>query len=133
MKNLTKLSLLAAGLAVVALPTFAADNAPADQPAQHAHPRAHAMLQRRAAMRAHALKRLDLTDAQKQQLKSQRESTKSALKALRADASLTKEQKREKARELVATARTNFRNALTPEQQAKLDQMRAKLRHRRGN
>ena len=134
MKTLTKLCFLAAGLAAVSLPAFAADNATSNAnpaanapatPARHPHLRA---LAARGKLRARIAKRLDLTDAQKQQLKAKRAETKNALQAIRSDASLTKEQKHAKARELLQSARTNFRSVLTPGQQAKLDHMRARVR-----
>jgi Spy/CpxP family protein refolding chaperone len=135
MKILTKISLLAVGLAAVSVPAFSAtadDTAP--KPGKRAH--LHAKFEHRAKLRAHAAKRLELTDAQKEQLKAKRAETKSALKALKDDASLSKEQKRAKAHELLAGARSNFRSALTADQQAKLDGVREKMakhrKHRRG-
>jgi Spy/CpxP family protein refolding chaperone len=129
MKTLTKITLLAAGLAAVALPTFAADK---DAKAAHrGRPGLRALAKHRTELRARIAHRLDLTDAQKQQLKAKRAETKSALQALRADTSLTKEQKHAKARELIASTRGNLRSVLTPDQQTKLDQMRERLaKHR---
>jgi protein CpxP len=132
MKTLTKITLLAAGLAAVSLPTFAADNATDAKAAHHGRPGLRALAKHRSELRAHIAHRLDLTDAQKQQLKAKRAETKSALQALRADTSLTKEQKHAKARELIASTRGNLRSVLTPDQQAKLDQMRERLaKHRK--
>jgi protein CpxP len=136
MKSLAKISLLAAGLAVASASVFAADSTPAPTPApapgdHAAHPRLRAMMRQRAELRAHIAKRLDLTDAQKGQLKARRAETRTALQALRADSNLTQEQKRAKAKELVASSRTDLRSVLTPDQQAKLDQMRERVRKHR--
>src|SRR4051812_3887109 len=125
MKTLAKISLLTLGLAALSGSAFAADAAPSDTTApaakhQH-HRRVAAKRQHRAELRKHIAKKLDLTDAQKNQLKAKRTELKTALQGIRNDTSLTKEQKHAKARELLQSARTNFRSVLTPEQQAKLD------------
>jgi Spy/CpxP family protein refolding chaperone len=137
MKNLTKITLLTIGLAALSGSAFAADTAaPADSTAPAAkhrhHARVAAIRQHRAELRKHVAKKLDLTDAQKEQLKAKRAELKTALQSIRNDSTLSKEQKHAKARELVASARTNFRSVLTPEQQAKLDQARDRMaKHRK--
>jgi Spy/CpxP family protein refolding chaperone len=133
MKTLIRNILFVTGLATVSLPAFAADNTTAaPAPTREGRPHARALAQRRAKLRHRAIARLDLTDAQKQQLKAQRMETRAQLQALRSDTTLSKEQKRAKVRELVAGERTHFRSVLTADQQAQLDQMRTRLRHRRG-
>lgn len=136
MKTLAKITLLAAGLAAAAVTVpvlHAADasgnnsattGAPADK-----HPRLHALM-RRPAVRQHLAQRLGLSADQVSQLKATRASTAAAVKAIRADASLTPEQKKAKTRETLAVARTQMRGVLTADQQAKLKQMRAALRKR---
>lgn len=126
MNTFSKLSLLVLGLATAALPAFSAEG---DAPAapRPERPLLRALAARRA-VQARVLKRLDLTAEQKTQLKAQRDATASALKAIRADQSLTQEQKKAKAREAVQSARVQMRSLLTKDQQAKLDKMRERLR-----
>jgi hypothetical protein len=128
MKTLLKASLLSLGLAVVSVPAFAAAR---DKSADGARrPALKALMERRAKVRGHAIKKLDLTADQKTQLQAKRSETKSALQALRADTSLTKEQKRAKAQELLKGARTTMRSTLNADQQAQLDQGRERARER---
>jgi periplasmic protein CpxP/Spy len=124
MKTLVKLSLLALGLAVAAVPALTA--AP-DKSKLGDRPMLKALVQRRAALKARVAKRLELTDDQKAQLKAKRGETRTALKALRDDTSLTREQKREKARELLQGTRSEMRSHLTTDQTAKLDKARERL------
>ncbi|HVS53142.1 MAG TPA: hypothetical protein VHD62_12370 [Opitutaceae bacterium] len=126
MKNLLKLSLLAAGLAVVSVPAFGADSAPA---ARARHPVMRALLKQHA-VRQHIAKKLDLSADQVSQLKAKRAGTAAALKSIRADANLTPEQKKAKARETLQAARNDLKSVLTADQQAKLQQMRKNLRAR---
>lgn len=133
MKALLKVSLLALGIVAAALPSMAAATTPeAATPAPRAHLRRGARLMRRAAIRRHVIQKLGLTDAQKAQLKAARASTVAAVKAIRADTTLTPEQKKAKVRETLQSARTQMRSALTPDQQAKLDQLRARIRKGHG-
>lgn len=88
-------------------------------------------MKRRAMLRAHAARKLDLSADQRAQIKANGVRTREQLKALRADTSLTREQKRDRAREVLQSARNQFRGVLTPEQQAKLDQARAKRQGKR--
>lgn len=126
MKQLTRISLLAFGLTAVAFPAFSAEgDAPTDRPRR---PLLRALVARHAARQAQALRRLDLTADQISQLKAKRANTANALRAIRADSSLTREQKMAKAREVGQAARSEIRALLTPEQQAKLDQMRERSR-----
>lgn len=128
MKTLAKISLLVAGLAAASVPAFSATPTDATTPAP-AGKRAHLrglLAKRQAKVRAHVAKRLDLTAEQKTQLKAKRDELKQSLKAVKDDASLTKEQKRTKVRELVQAERGQMRAVLTADQQAKLDQMREK-------
>lgn len=131
MKTLLRITLLATGvLAAAASSAFSADLATPAAPAVPQHPARAGQLARRAALRHHLAKRLGLTDAQKAQLKSDRASTAAALKSIRADASLTPDQKKAKVRETLQSARMQLRNVLTAEQQAKLQHLRARLHHR---
>ena len=134
MKTLLKLTLLTAGLAAVFPLVQAADPAPATPaPAPAAdHPRLRAQLQRRAAMRQRIAQRLGLSADQIAQLKAARVKTMAAVKTVRADSSLSPEQKRAKVRETVQSARTEMRGVLTPEQQKQLTKIQAHLRARLG-
>lgn len=133
MKSLLKISVLTLGIIVAAAPCVsAATAADSAAPAPRAHLGVRAKLLRRAALRRHAMRKLGLTDAQKTQLKATRANTAAAVKAIRADASLTPEQKKAKVRETLLAARTQARSVLTPDQQAKLQQMRSKHRKAHG-
>ena len=127
MKTLLKLTLLAAGLAT-ALPIIqAADAAPA-KAGKHAHPRA---LAAKRAIHQRVAQRLGLSQEQVGQLKADRAKTAAAVQAIRGDATLSAEQKKAKVRETRQAARTEMRGMLNPDQQAKLDQLKKKLRHLR--
>lgn len=116
MNTLTKLSLVALAFAA------AAPFAPAASPrAEHA----------RHALRAHALKRLELTAEQRSALRDRRAALKETLQGIRADSALSREQRREKAREALAAARGAFRDTLTAEQKAKLETLRERAKHHR--
>ena len=79
---------------------------------------------------ARMAKQLNLTDQQKTQIKSMREATHQQLQALRNDTSLTPEQKRERARQLMEQSQAQFQSVLTPEQQQQLKDMRAQAQQR---
>src|SRR5688572_22122515 len=129
MKTFSKMTLLAAGLAVAALPLLAADaNKRADRAKERGDRPALRALARQQAVRKHVVRKLDLTDEQKSQLKAVRGETRQAVKALRGDSSLTTDQKKSKARELRQTTRGKVRVALTDEQKKKAGKMRHRLR-----
>jgi len=137
MKTFTKITLLAAGFAatVAALPVLAAADTTTGNAASTAapagkHPGLRALLHRRA-IRQQVAKRLGLSADQISQLKSTRASTATAIKAIRADTSLTPDQKKAKARETIQAARTQMRGVLTADQQAKLGKIRTFLRNHR--
>lgn len=68
-------------------------------------------------------KELNLTEEQQQKMKSVDESFGSKMQALRSDKSLSKDAKREKMREMAASKRTEMQALLTPEQQAKMNEV----------
>ena len=72
-----------------------------------------------------ALAKLGLTDDQNAKIKSIFESHKGEMKAIRDDASLTKDQKMVKTKTLHETIVGQVKGVLTPEQQKKLDDMMA--------
>jgi Spy/CpxP family protein refolding chaperone len=84
----------------------------------------------RAAVRAHVARRLNLTAEQITRLKSRRSVAADAMKAIRADEGLTREQKIAQGRSLGEATRGEMRAILTPEQRAKLDAFRERLGER---
>ncbi len=131
MKTLLKMSLLAVGLATAASSLVnAAEVAPAAAPAGK-HPHRHAALAHRKMVRHHVAKQLGLSAEQTATLKADRAKTHDAVKAIRADASLTPEQKKAKLRDTVKSARTEMRSVLTPDQQTQLKQLRSRGRRQR--
>lgn len=129
MKITPKALLVIVGLLSLSIPTFAADaSAPAPTPSHRGGPGAL----RRMMVRRHLAHKLGLSPEQIAQLKAARSAAATNIKAVRADATLTPEQKRTRVREIVASTRTQMRSVLTPEQQAKFKQLRQSFRHRRG-
>ena len=127
MKTFTKIALVTLGLTAGSL--YALDAAPTPNtneadPRAGRHLRVRAMLHRRAALRAHAVRKLDLSADQISQLKAARAETRASLQAIRGDSSLTPEQKRAKARETLQATRGKMRSVLTADQQEKLGKMR---------
>jgi DNA-binding Xre family transcriptional regulator len=128
MKAFLKFTLLSAGILAATLPSLtAADAKPAPTaPATPAHARLHAMLARRATVRHHLAKKLGLSSDQISQLKAARASAATTIKSIRADQSLTADQKKAKVRETLQSARKTMQGVLTADQQAKLQHFRAK-------
>jgi len=73
---------------------------------------------------------LNLTDEQKAKIKPILEDEDQRLKALRDDGSLTRDQQREKLRSIRQETHEKIRPLLTPEQQKKIDDARAKALER---
>jgi len=73
---------------------------------------------------------LNLTEAQKSQVKPILEDEENQLKALRTNTSLSREQQREKAREIRQATWEKIKPLLTPEQLKKREEMMAKGRER---
>src|SRR4051812_44692124 len=98
MKIASQIAVLALGLGTVALPAFSAattENS-AGKPVHHA--RALGLAKHRSELRKRVAEKLGLSADQIAQLKAKRASTAASLKAIHKDDSLTKEQKRAKAR-----------------------------------
>lgn len=76
------------------------------------------------------MQELNLTDAQKTELKAQREAAKTQLESIKADASLTDAQKAEKAKAIHQEQKTKMQALLTTEQKAKLEQSRQAAKER---
>jgi hypothetical protein len=128
MKTLAKIIFIAAGVAVAIPVTNAADPGAATAAARH--PRLRALLVRKA-VRQRIAHRLGLSSDQATQLKAARTKTVAEVKIIRADTSLSGDQKKAKIRETIQAARAELRSVLTADQQAKLDKLRAHLRARR--
>ena len=89
------------------------------------------MLRRRMVAIHRVGRRLNLNSDQVSQLKSFRAQTVDKIKGIRADSSLTTEQKKAQAREALQTARTEMRGVLTEDQKARASKMLQRLRRRR--
>lgn len=75
--------------------------------------------------------KLDLTEEQKESLKPIFKEEAEQLKTLRQDETLTEEAKREKAREIRQATQVKINQVLTPEQQAKLAELRKEGKEKR--
>jgi len=134
MKTYPKLLSLLAGLLLLATPVLRADDTPppapaTPPPADGADKPKH---ERRGGgdMMERAAKDLNLTADQQAKWKAIGEEEHTALKALRDDTSVAKEDKRAKMGEINKTYGDQRRAVLTPDQQTKFDEMRAKMRER---
>ncbi|MFT3979954.1 MAG: hypothetical protein QM687_05750 [Ferruginibacter sp.] len=87
--------------------------------------RARMMDKHRGGMDKEMLKGVNLTDAQKEQLKKDRQSAKSQMDAIRNDASLSDAQKQEKIKALKEQQKQNMQALLTPEQKKQIQDNRA--------
>jgi len=140
MKNLTKITLVATSLAA-AIP-FLSNAAPTEGPTSSSpaamtapatgQPGQHPLMHRRRALQRRIARKLNLSPDQISQIKSIRMSTRETLKGIRANTSLTPDQKKAQAREAIQSARTQMHGLLTPEQQAKLAEIKARIQERLG-
>ena len=89
-------------------------------------------LKQRRALQQQIAKKLNLTADQRTQLKASRAKTVVGLKAIRADSSLSADQKKAKARETLQATRTEMRSVLAPDQLKKWDKLQKHLRKSRG-
>lgn len=135
-----KVAALALGAVLLAAPLtgLAQDNTSAPPPAndqttsqgtgRHAHMR-HADPAKRLQWMS---KKLNLTDEQKTKLQPIFQDEFQQMKAVREDTSLSREQKRGKMKQIHETFHPQVLAVLTPDQQQKLEQMRANRAARRG-
>lgn len=123
MKNQLKSASLILTLAIAALPALRAEDTPSDKPEPKREHRPGAMME-------HAAKELGLTADQEAKWKAINQQEKTALKALREDTSVAKEDKRAKAHEINKGFASQRRAILTAEQAKKFDEMRDKRRER---
>ncbi|MCC6424738.1 MAG: hypothetical protein IT447_14785 [Phycisphaerales bacterium] len=80
-----------------------------------------------------ALDQLNLTDDQKQQVKTVLDETRTKLKALHEESGGDREAMHEKGRKIIEEARDRINSILTPEQREKLKEMREKRRSHHGD
>jgi Spy/CpxP family protein refolding chaperone len=140
MKTTMKLLLPLAGFALLAIPSLRADAEPA--PAASARPDARPEMRdrmidrmlerrdRRHEMGERMAKELGLSAEQKNKMKSLLRQQRDAAEAIMDDDSLSRDQQRTKLRELGQSSEAQRRAVLTPEQQKKADEMRARARER---
>ncbi len=124
MKNQLKLASLLLTFAIAAGPALRAEDAPANKP-EHKRERGP------GAMMEHATKELGLNADQEAKWKAIGQEEKAAMKALRDDTSVDKKDKRAKAQEINQGFAEQRRAVLTPDQDKKFGEMRAKMRERR--
>lgn len=129
MKSTFKLLSLLSLTALAAAPFVRAEDAPATPPAapagEHARPARGERFKQLA-------EKLQLTEAQKTQIKPIMEKAAQDGMALRDDESLSKEDKRAKMTEIRKTSHDQIRALLTPDQQKTFDAMPPPERGRRG-
>ena len=141
MKTISQIVLLAAGLATVTAafaltsdttaPTPAAAASATTAVSPRAHPHLHrlkARLQRRQLAARAIGRRLDLTGAQKAQLKTLRQKAAAEARGIRQDSTLSPDQKKARIREAVQGARAQAGGVLTPEQKTKTAKLHRHLR-----
>lgn len=124
MKNTAKFFLLALGTTLALAPVVRAEDRPDGPPPE-----------RREKMRdraEQAAKELGLSDDQKAKFKDLFKQERDAMEAVRNDTSLSQDQKREKGQEIRKNFESQRRALMTPEQQKKADEMRAKMKEHRG-
>lgn len=120
-----KLAIAAGLLALTLAPGMTRAQDTAQPPAQDQSQAAPATPVQPTAKKHGAMEGLNLTEDQKASMKKIHESTKSQVEALKADNSLTADQKAEQVHQLRRKARVEEAKLLTPEQR---QQMRANIR-----
>src|SRR5438445_10562634 len=115
------LALAALSLGLAAPITRAQDGPP--QPPKGEHPEGERKGPRGDRIKA-VVEKLDLTAEQKEKVKPILEDARKAMEALRADTSIEGDARRTKGREIYQAHVAQIRALLTPEQQAKLDEMK---------
>jgi len=130
MKKTARVLWVFAGLFLIASPFIRAEEpatAPTPPPGEKGDRRERRQEMRDMRENADKLyKELNLSADQQIQIDAIRKQTRESLKALRNDASLNEDQRREKGRDIFKSAADQERAVLTPEQQAKLRELREK-------
>jgi Spy/CpxP family protein refolding chaperone len=120
MNNTSKILLLSLGAALAVVPAVRAQDQKPDAPSQ----------ERREKMRDRAeqmAKELGLTEDQQAKFKDLFKQERDQMKAVHDDTTLSQDQKREKGQEIRKNFEGQRRALMTPEQQKKADEMRAKM------
>jgi periplasmic protein CpxP/Spy len=130
MKNTPKLILTLAGLLLLAIPSIRAADEPAAPPPADAPKHERHGPGGPGAMMDRAAKELGLTADQQAKWKEIGQAERAAGKPIMDDTSLSKEDRRAKMKELNKTYADQRRAVLTPDQQTKFDEMRAKMAER---
>jgi Spy/CpxP family protein refolding chaperone len=130
MKNSLKFVSLLAGLVLLASPVVRAADAAADAPNAPAAQGPGGGKGGPGAMLERAKKQLNLTADQEAKWKAIAEAERAAVADLRADTSVAREDRRAKMMELNKGFADQRRAVLNAEQQAKFDEMRAKMMER---
>ena len=99
------------------------------QGGERQRPSQEQMQQRRADM----AEKLGLSAEQKAGIKNIRQQERDALKALKDDSSLTKDQRKAKAQEIREASRAQSKAVLTPEQQAQAEALRKEHKDKKGD
>lgn len=124
MKNATKSFLIALGAALLSLPVLRAEEtapAGAPPPPEHRERNRKEMKERGE----HMAKELGLSADQQTQMKALMEEERKTAEVVRADASLTPEQKKEKMKGIRQDFQAKRQALMTPEQRKKAEEMRA--------
>ncbi len=116
--------------AAFVLPSLHAEDAPPPPPPPADHPEHGPGRRGPGQMWERAAKELSLTADQEAKWKEIGQQERTALEAIRNDESIPKEEKRAKAMEAMKPFADQRRAILTPDQQAKFDELRAKMRER---
>lgn len=123
MKKATKLFLITLGAVILSLPVLRADEtAPAGAPPEHRERKGDRMKD----MGERMAKELGLTAEQQTQMKALMQEERKTADAIRDDASLTPDQKKEKLKSVRQDFQTKRQALMTPEQRKKAEEMRAK-------
>ena len=129
MKHFVKIFVLTLAAGVYALPVLRAETPdPTDMPPPEHPGKEHRHLKDRGERMA---KELGLTAEQQTQMKSLMEAQKTAADAVRADTTLTPDQKHEKVAKIREDFKARRQALLTPEQQKKAEEMKARHKEHR--
>lgn len=139
MKTLSRISLLVWSLALCLPLIDAADtsaSAPANPTAQPSRDNRAlgrpGMMHRRQAIARRIAHHLGLNPTQIAQIKTIRSGARASVSDIRANPSLTPEQKKAQIRDLLASTRTQMRAVLTPDQLTKLEELKCQAWQRMG-
>lgn len=128
MKNAVKKILLTLGVIACTLPTLRAeDTAPAGPSPERREERRERFKEGGKRM----AKELGLTEDQQAKMKGLMEEQKAAADAIKADTSLSEEQRKEKMKNLMEEYKGKRQALMTPEQRKKAEEMRSKFQEHR--